>query len=55
MSLLDGGHLLYILIEAVRGAPLSEQAQEQAQRLGLALLFSLMVLAFYVDMIRLFS
>ena len=55
VPVLDGGHLLYILIEAVRGEPLSEQAQEKAQRLGLALLFSLMVLAFYVDMIRLFS
>ncbi|QFY89065.1 RIP metalloprotease RseP [Magnetovirga frankeli] len=53
VPVLDGGHLVYILIEALRGKPLSDQALEQTQRLGLGLLFSLMILAFYVDIIRL--
>ncbi|MBU0499616.1 MAG: RIP metalloprotease RseP [Gammaproteobacteria bacterium] len=55
VPVLDGGHLLYILIESIKGEPLSEKVQEQAQRIGIALLISLMLLAFYVDLIRLFS
>ena len=55
VPVLDGGHLFYILIESVRGKPLSDKAQEQAQRVGIALLISLMLLAFYVDLIRLFG
>jgi regulator of sigma E protease len=53
IPVLDGGHLLYYLIEAVKGSPLSEQAQMQGQRIGIALLLALMVLAFYVDLSRL--
>ncbi len=53
IPVLDGGHLLFFLIEAVRGAPLSERAMEQGQRLGIALLVGLMFLAFYVDLNRL--
>lgn len=55
VPVLDGGHLLYILIESIKGEPLSEKVQEQAQRIGIALLISLMLLAFYVDLIRLFG
>ncbi|MGD2081880.1 MAG: RIP metalloprotease RseP [Chromatiales bacterium] len=53
IPVLDGGHLLYYLIEWVKGSPLSEQAQVQGQRIGIALLLGLMVLAFYVDLSRL--
>ncbi len=53
IPMLDGGHLLYFFIEAIKGSPLSEQAQLQGQRVGLALLVALMTLAFYVDISRL--
>lgn len=55
IPMLDGGHLMYYLIEAVRGRPLSEKAIEQGQRVGLALLAGLMGLAFFNDLTRLFS
>lgn len=55
IPVLDGGHLLYFFIEWVKGSPLSEQAQIQGQKLGLALLAALMTLAFYVDLSRLFG
>ncbi len=53
VPLLDGGHLLYYLIEIVKGSPVSEQAQMLGQRLGIAMLVSLMALAFYNDIMRL--
>jgi regulator of sigma E protease len=53
IPILDGGHLLYFAIEAVKGSPLSEKAQMQGQRIGLAVLAALMTLAFYVDISRL--
>ncbi len=53
IPILDGGHLLYFLVEAVRGAPLSDQAQLQGQRIGMVLLLALMTLALYVDLGRL--
>jgi len=52
VPVLDGGHLVYFLIEGVRGRPLSERTMERAQRVGLALLLSLMLVAFYVDLSR---
>ncbi|MBN2885611.1 MAG: RIP metalloprotease RseP [Chromatiaceae bacterium] len=53
IPVLDGGHLLYFLIEWVKGSPLSDEVQMQAQRFGLAVLAGLMLLAFYVDLSRL--
>ena len=53
VPVLDGGHLLFFLVEAVKGSPLSEAAQAQGQRIGMALLLALMGLAFYVDLARL--
>ena len=53
IPLLDGGHLLYYLLEAVRGRPLSEAAQMVGQRIGLALIFALMGLAIFNDLARL--
>ncbi|MCB1760123.1 MAG: RIP metalloprotease RseP [Gammaproteobacteria bacterium] len=53
VPVLDGGHLFYFLLEALKGGPLSEEFQLQGQRIGIALLLALMVLAFYVDITRL--
>ncbi|MEO8365613.1 MAG: RIP metalloprotease RseP [Pseudoxanthomonas sp.] len=53
IPVLDGGHLLYYLIELVKGSPLSERAMATGQYMGLAMLASLMGLAFYNDIFRL--
>ncbi len=53
VPVLDGGHLLYFLYEAVTGHPPSEAAMARAQQIGLALLLALMVLVFYQDILRL--
>lgn len=53
IPVLDGGHLLFFLVEGVKGSPLSEQTQLQGQRIGAALLLMLMTLAFYADLSRL--
>lgn len=53
IPILDGGHLVYYAIEAVRGKPVSERIQEMAARVGLLLLGSLMLMAFYFDLLRL--
>ncbi|MEM7408051.1 MAG: RIP metalloprotease RseP [Pseudomonadota bacterium] len=52
VPILDGGHLLYFAVEAVKGSPPSEQAQYVAQHVGLVLLVGLMGLAFYNDVMR---
>ena len=52
VPVLDGGHLLYFAIEAVKGSPLSEAAMMQGQKIGLVMLLGLMTLAFYVDILR---
>ncbi len=49
IPLLDGGHLLFYGIEAVRGRPLSERAQEVGFRIGLALVLMLMIFATFND------
>jgi regulator of sigma E protease len=53
IPVLDGGHLLYLAIEGVRGAPLSEEAMQIGQRLGLGIIAVLMIVAFYNDFSRL--
>ena len=55
VPLLDGGHLLFYAIEAARGRPLSERAQEYGFRIGMALVLMLMVFATYNDIGRLAS
>ena len=55
VPILDGGHLLYYLIELVKGSPVSERAVAMGQYVGLALLAGLMGLAFYNDIVRLIS
>ncbi len=49
IPLLDGGHLLYYAIEALRGRPLSERTQELGFRIGLSLVLLLMIFAFWND------
>lgn len=53
VPVLDGGHLLFFLVEGIKGGPLSEEAQLRGQQIGLAILLLLMGLAFYVDISRL--
>ena len=53
VPLLDGGHLLFYGIEAIRGRPLSERAQEMGFRIGLALVVMLMIFATFNDIIHL--
>lgn len=52
IPVLDGGHLLYYLIELVKGSPVSERTMIAGQYVGLALLFTLMGLAFFNDIQR---
>ncbi len=53
IPVLDGGHLLYYLIELAKGSPLSDRAMATGQYVGLAMLAGLMGLAFYNDIFRL--
>jgi regulator of sigma E protease len=49
---LDGGHLLYYLIELVKGSPVSERVMAAGNFVGLALIVGLMGLAFYNDIVN---
>jgi regulator of sigma E protease len=53
IPLLDGGHLLFYSIEAMRGRPLSERAQEVGFRIGLAIVVMLMIFATFNDIVHL--
>ena len=55
IPLLDGGHLMYYVIEIVKGKPVSERVMELGQRVGLALLLVMMAFAFYNDLNRLLT
>lgn len=55
IPVLDGGHLLYHVIEVVRRRPLSERAMEIGQQIGMSILFALMAFAFFNDLTRLFN
>ena len=55
IPVLDGGHLMYHMFEAVRRKPLSERAMAIGQQFGLAVLFTLMAFAFFNDLNRLFG
>jgi len=52
IPILDGGHLLYYSLEVLTGRPLSERFAEMAQRVGAGLLFMLMALAVFNDLVR---
>jgi len=53
IPMLDGGHLFYYLIEWLKGSPVSEEVQMVGQRVGIALLAVVMIVAFYNDIDRL--
>lgn len=53
VPVLDGGHLLFYLVEAIKGSPLSDRVQMLFQQLGMVLLGLLMVLAVFLDLNRL--
>ena len=52
---LDGGHLVFFLIEAVIGRPLPDKVQDRLNRLGVSLLLSLMVIVILLDLVRMFT
>jgi len=54
IPVLDGGHLLFFAIEAVKGRPVSIKVREVAQQVGLFILILLMILVFYNDITRIF-
>ena len=53
IPMLDGGHLLFFAIEAIRGRPLSERVQEIGFRIGFVAVIALMIFAFRNDIINL--
>lgn len=53
IPVLDGGHIVYYTIEAIRRRPLSEQVQALGLRIGMAMILTLMVFALYNDLMRL--
>ena len=55
IPMLDGGHLMYYVVEIVKGSPLSVKATEIGQQVGMLLLFTLMAFAIYNDVSRLIS
>jgi regulator of sigma E protease len=55
IPILDGGHLVFFSVEGILGRPVSRQAREMAQRVGLALILALTALVFYNDIVRLIT
>ena len=55
IPVLDGGHIFFFLIEMLKGKPVSERNRERAQQIGIFMLLSLMVFAFYNDIMRLIT
>jgi regulator of sigma E protease len=55
IPILDGGHLLFFLIEGILRKPLGDRQRELAQQLGLVLLVGIMIFAFWNDLERMFS
>lgn len=52
IPVLDGGHLVYFAVEAIKGKPLGEKAQEIGYRVGFGMILLLMGFAFYKDIVR---
>jgi regulator of sigma E protease len=53
IPILDGGHLFYYLIEMLKGSPVSETTEVVGQKIGVMLLFGLMSIAIFNDLLRL--
>ena len=52
LPVLDGGHLMYFLVEWVKGSPVPEQIQQMGYRLGAAVVLMIMVIAVFNDLGR---
>jgi regulator of sigma E protease len=55
VPVLDGGHLMFYALEIIKGSPVSDRVQWYFQQLGMLILFSLMALALFLDLDRLFQ
>src|SRR3569623_1653437 len=55
VPVLDGGHLLYYIIEGIKGSPVSDAVQAMGQRIGVTALLLLMAVAVYNDVVHLFK
>jgi regulator of sigma E protease len=55
VPVLDGGHLVYYALEAIKGRPLSERFMQVTQKVGLAMVACLMIVALFNDLTRLLS
>jgi len=55
VPVLDGGHLVFFAIEAIKGSPISDKVQMYFQQLGMLMLMSLMIFAVFLDIGRLFQ
>ncbi|MBN1624992.1 MAG: RIP metalloprotease RseP [Deltaproteobacteria bacterium] len=55
IPILDGGLILFLIIELITGKPLSLRKREMAQKIGFSLLIALMILVFYNDILRMFQ
>ena len=55
IPILDGGHLMYYVVEIIKGSPVSEATMEVGQRIGIVFLLMLMSVAFYNDILRLLN
>ncbi len=52
---LDGGHVMFILVEVVQGKPVSQEFMEKAQKIGIIILMGLMLFAFSNDILKIFG
>ncbi len=52
IPVLDGGHLMFYTVEAIKGKPVSRKTQENFQKIGIAILLALMIFAFFNDFRR---
>jgi regulator of sigma E protease len=55
IPVLDGGHIMFYLIEAIKGSPLSERIQMIGYQIGLLAVVSLMVVVHYNDLVRILA
>jgi regulator of sigma E protease len=55
IPMLDGGHLMFFAVEAIKGSPVSEKVQIVFQNFGMLFLFALMAFAVFLDIERLFQ
>jgi len=53
IPILDGGHILFCVVEWIKGSPVSQEVQAWSLNLGIIMLFGVMVIAFYNDILRL--